>query len=560
MVQILHGDVIDKLRELETESVHLCVTSIPYWDLRCYGIEDSIWGGSPMCTHEWGDQERGRRKDILPSEESTAGRLGSSDSQNGANDGGRFCVRCSAWRGQLGLEPTPELFLDHIVTVFQHVRRVLRPEATLWVNIGDSYANPSQSGGGDPTIGTRNLGGARQPKLGVPDDLKAKDLCMMPARVALALQADGWYLRSQIPWIKANCMPESTTDRPTSAIEYIYQFSKNESCYYDREAVRIAASSQTHARGNGVNPKAKLCGANSRLHVDRDPAHQTEADIRHKQNRSFSAAVTEKVQARARRNSDWLTESFKGLLPDENGDPLAMLVNPQPFSIEMCKQCRTCYQQKEYRKLAQNDDDMRVCACGAVARLSHFATFPEKLVEPIILAGSSEYGACSECSAPYERIVEKAGLGDWPPNGNRGHDRTEPNQGARANLRKHAAGAVNGTAKWAKENAQSSGSRMIANVAAARAADNEHDNPFPAPATLGWRPTCSHPLFPQGEPIPCTVLDPFGGSGTTSVVAERLGRDSILIDRNEDYLRMAEFRMEQAMLKQPQAVLAVSVG
>lgn len=170
------------------------------------------------------------------------------------------------------------------------------------------------------------------------------------------------------------------------------------------------------------------------------------------------------------------------------------------------------------------------------------------------------------CGAPYERIVEKANMGDWHPNADRGHDRTQPNRGARANLRKHETGAVNGTAKWAKEHPQSSGARVIANVAEARSAGKlarmtaekngdpvnsiaktiTHDQPFPAPATLGWRATCSHPLFPQAEPIPCTVLDPFGGSGTTAVVAERLGRHAILIDRNEDYLEMAEFRLQQA--------------
>lgn len=382
MVRILHGDVIDKLRCLDTESVHLCVTSIPYWGLRNYDIPDSIWGGSPMCAHEWGDAIPGSNRggSGTPNGRNNYGEGYGRDSERGA-----WCLRCGCWRGQLGLEPTSDLFLEHIVLVFQHIRRVLRPEGTLWLNVGDSYANPSQSGGGDPTIGTRNLGGARQPKLGVPDNLKPKDLCMMPARVALALQAEGWYLRSQIPWIKQTAMPESVTDRPTSAIEYIYQFSKSEACYYDREAVRIAAS--RGASGNKARKYRDDYGGN--------PEHNSHTGF----------SVPWEGTTRARRNSDWFMESFKGLLPDENGDPLAMLVNPQPFSIEMCKQCKTCYQQKEYRKLVQMDGNgARVCACGAVAWVSHFATFPEKLVEPIVLAGTSDHGCCGTVLARAWRL------------------------------------------------------------------------------------------------------------------------------------------------------------
>ena len=359
---------------------------------------------------------------------------------------------------------------------------------------------------------------------------------MLPARVAIALQADGWYLRSMIPWVKMNGMPESTTDRPTSMVEYFFQFAKSESYYYDREAVRIRSSANSHARGDGVNPKAM--GPNSRMNRDQDPYHQLESRVRAKQNRSFSAAVHALVPSRARRNSDWLFSSiedysreFHGMLVDASGDPLSMIVNPEPFSIEMCRQCHECYQQKRYRKLLHVEGDKtkpRICDCGAVDWVSHFATFPVRLVEPIVLAATSEMGACAHCKSQYERVVEKAKVGDWHP----------------YPANKHEAGAVNGTAKWAKEGAQSSGARVIANVAAASARGNDHENPFPSPATIGWRPTCKpHELFAKAIE-PAVILDPFCGSGRTAIAALKHGRSFIGIEMNPHYIEMSEFQIE----------------
>jgi hypothetical protein len=363
--------------------------------------------------------------------------------------------------------------------------------------------------------------------------MKPKDLAMMPARVALALQADGWYLRQQIPWLKHNCMPESATDRPTSAVEYIYLFSKQESYYYDRETVRMAASGNGHDRGGGVNPKAM--GPNSRMRKDQDPYHtEMESRVRCKQNRSFSAAVHSIVSTRARRNSDWFFASiatyqreFQGMLVDGAGDPLAMIVNPQPFSLEMCGQCETIYAQPEYRKLNQDEDKRRICTCGAKEWVSHFATFPEHLVKPMILAGTSEHGCCADCGAPYERILERAKAGDWHP---------DPKH-------KHDAGAVNGTAKWAKQSAVEARCGMRRNGIAAIEGAHSRDGGAP-PATLGWRPTCDHPMF-VSEPVPCKVLDPFSGSGRTGLAAFEAGRSYVGLEANPRYVKMSEWQFQK---------------
>ena len=139
--------------------------------------------------------------------------------------------------GQLGLERTPEEYIEKMVAIFREVRRVLKDDGVLWLNLGDSYINNSIPGGGDPTIGKRNIGDSKY-RANKVDNLKPKDLCGIPWRVALALQADGWWLRQDIIWHKPNPMPESVTDRCTKSHEYIFLLSKSAKYYYDADAVR----------------------------------------------------------------------------------------------------------------------------------------------------------------------------------------------------------------------------------------------------------------------------------------------------------------------------------
>lgn len=191
-IEILRGDCRDVLGGLPDGSVNCCVTSPPYFGLRDYGVE-----------------------------------------------------------GQLGLEPAPDEFVSAMVEVFREVRRVLRDDGTLWLNLGDSYANDGKWGGstggkhasalhGNSGIGRRLL----------TTGLKPKDLIGIPWRVAFALQADGWYLRQDIICHKPNPMPESVTDRCTKAHEYIFLFAKSERYYFDADAIKEQAVSN-HASGNG---------------------------------------------------------------------------------------------------------------------------------------------------------------------------------------------------------------------------------------------------------------------------------------------------------------------
>ena len=181
---VLLADALEGLRTLEPESVHTCVTSPPYYNLRDYGVA-----------------------------------------------------------GQIGNEDTPEEFVEKLVEVFREVRRVLRPDGTLWVNIGDSYATRS---GPQPPTNTRNSCGHTAKR--TPSGYKYKDLIGIPWLLAFALRADGWYLRQDIIWNKSNCMPESVRDRCTKSHEYIFLLSKSERYYFNPQAIREPAGTKGNAR------------------------------------------------------------------------------------------------------------------------------------------------------------------------------------------------------------------------------------------------------------------------------------------------------------------------
>jgi DNA modification methylase len=184
--RVIVGDCLQSMRALPESSVHTCVTSPPYFGLRDYQVE-----------------------------------------------------------GQIGLEDTPEAYVARLVEVFREVRRVLRDDGTVWLNLGDSYARPAAKGGSGPGGKNRAWYGdnyGSSDRADVPDGLKPKDLIGIPWRVAFALQADGWYLRQDIIWSKPNPMPESVTDRCTKAHEYVFLLSKSARYYFDAEAIKEPAN------------------------------------------------------------------------------------------------------------------------------------------------------------------------------------------------------------------------------------------------------------------------------------------------------------------------------
>jgi len=352
------GDALDWLGRLPSAWANCCITSPPYWGLRDYGT--AIWlGGQPDCDHV--EQTIRVRRNLAAAAEAADGHK--RNQQNRKDDGGidllyrARCGKCGAARvdRQYGLEPTPEAYIERMVAVFAEVRRVLRPDGVLWLNMGDSYAGSGGAGGdynegglkeGQPRYrstfrpgsgradgivderGQRNRNGT-----GPVPGLKPKDLCMMPARLALALQADGWYLRCDVVWAKPNPMPESVTDRPTKSHEYVFLLTKSERYFYDADAVREAGSMDSHGGGRSDPTRSHrlLTGGAQRGLDMATPAGAAGRNLR----------------------SVWT-------------------INTQPWPE------------------------------------AHFATFPEKLVATCLLAGCPEK-VCAECGEPWVRRVETSG-------------------------------------------------------------------------------------------------------------------------------------------------------
>lgn len=485
---ILHGDCLTVLRTMPEASVHCCVTSPPYWSLRDYGVPPTIWGGRHGCAHEWvsagsregyGSKKKWQHSMTNQPAENGRGEDHASKRARSREDGGwtqieqgKFCRHCDAWLGCLGLEPTPDLYVAHIVEVFEEVRRVLRHDGTLWLNLGDCYA----AGGRGGDVGERSgLQGSKQHQeeskaaaARMPQrtsfrrdrrptgdvrhkqapDLKPKDLVGIPWMVAFALRARGWYLRMDCIWAKTNPMPESIRDRPTKSHEYVFLLAKSESYFYDADAVREGVTGTAHGRGAGVHPKSAERG-------------------RIKANRSFSAAVRGLVGSRNKR-SVWT-------------------LSTAPFP-------------------------------GA-----HFATFPPRLVEPCVLAGTSAHGCCSMCGAPFTRIVE---LG-------------APLEAQKASAGADSRGEYRGKATKTYDGTGAQDPSAVKS----RILEGMRER-----VTTGWKPSCRHALR---ELEACTVLDPFAGSGTTGLVASRHGRRFIGIELNAEYIAIAEARSTPRSLEVP---------
>jgi DNA modification methylase len=255
-VDIRVGDCMTVLDTLEEESVQTCISSPPYYGLRDYGT--GKWeGGDPACSHRNETRHQAQGK--------TSQRVGRANVEH--QRGETFtdtCGLCGAVRvdEQIGQERTPEAYVEKLVAVFRRVRRVLRDDGTVWLNLGDSYANDGKWGGETGGLHAYIDDASRQ-RIGRSKrstGLKPKDLIGIPWKVAFALQADGWTLRMDVVWHKTQPMPESVEDRPTRAHEYLFLLSKHAHYYYDAEAI---AEPATGRASQGTRNKRSVWTINS---------------------------------------------------------------------------------------------------------------------------------------------------------------------------------------------------------------------------------------------------------------------------------------------------------
>lgn len=237
---ILLGNCLDVLKTLPDESINCCVTSPPYYALRDYGTGTWI-GGDPNCDHMYfhGSADGVGTHKLFTEIKQTSGTAHLMRS---------VCTKCGAIRedSQIGIEDTPEMYIQNLVAVFHEVKRALTKDGTCWINIGDSYAHTT------PKVVPQSIenNDNRQPSYGtrVPDGCKTKDLIGIPWMLAFALRDDGWYLRQDIIWHKPNPMPESVKDRCTKSHEYIFLLSKSQNYYFDQNAIKEPSVSSNDIR------------------------------------------------------------------------------------------------------------------------------------------------------------------------------------------------------------------------------------------------------------------------------------------------------------------------
>jgi len=272
MATVYCGSALEVLRELPDESIQMAMTSPPYWGLRNYaGGDDVIWGGNDSCEHNWDGLVK-HRSIGGPQVPQTKWQSNVSVVEAQRDTNSSFCSLCGAWRGQLGLEPIPELYVVHLMMIFQEVKRVLKKDGAFYLNIGDTYAGswgdsghrPERTGipGHQRAKHTEFLDRKGHPQMKIPPtrqalkltSLKPKSMTCIPERVLFAMLEDGWILRHKIIWHKPNSMPSSVKDRFSATWEYLYFFVKARKYYFDLDAVRQPHKSLSLERyQRGVN-------------------------------------------------------------------------------------------------------------------------------------------------------------------------------------------------------------------------------------------------------------------------------------------------------------------
>jgi DNA modification methylase len=534
------GHAIDQLRTIPDESVDLVVTSPPYWGLRDYKTDPVVFGGDLECVHSWETDTKDEHgwADNVPQTMNKQDVYAEHETIHHET-----CDDCGAWRGQLGLESSPELFVEHLVEIFEECRRVLKPTGNLWVNLGDSYMRKSSFTAPENYGMQKHRDEASKFRPSeIPDGYKRKDLVGLPWLFAFAARRAGWYLRNDVVWAKSIsgphyrggvCMPEPVRDRCTRSHEFFFHFAKKEKYYYDIDAILEPLVDATTQR-------------------DKTPRGR-------RQDGGGSQTSMEGVE---------YTEELGNMDSNTLGRNMRTVwhFNPQPFD-------------------------------GA-----HFAVFPKHLIEPIVKASTSEYGCCGDCGVPWVREIAKVGIvnqkwgqqdkvdesrndsadgsglrtgdvnvykttgwrpdcecngkiekqeveipgrlyqGDWKRDAD-DYDGVEGNHGGNTGLQElagkwggDAEGKYTGTStknykEHGAEDASEVKARILDNLTKTKKKNIK--------VYVSSLPLDEHPV------VPAVVLDPFSGSGTSGIVALEHGRSYIGIELSPEYADLSRRRLKQ---------------
>ncbi|MBA7530883.1 hypothetical protein ES705_23094 [subsurface metagenome] len=446
--KILCGNDLEILPKLPAGSVNCVTCSPPYWSLRDYGVDPVIWDGNKNCKHEWkssntkisggGYSDKSTLQGF--SNKNTKGRQMDRDINNTIDNA--FCLKCNAWKGSLGLEPTFELYIKHLCDTFDEVKRVLRKDGTCWVNMGDSYAGgKGQSGARDANSQDERFKkgeslehgyhqasggyGKTRPvdgKIGIP----AKSLCLIPQRFAIEMVNRGWILRNTIIWYKPNCMPSSANDRFTIDFEYLFFFTKNNRAIFWTNEKTLECVDKKPLGVKGIEGK--------------DWEWRETQDWKEEENAGYEMGATDphraasigglKLGAKHKKSGKlkkvslwkghdyWFEQQFENHLTQESRPD--GIVRNRIFNYDSKLNKLRGYKTKEQDKETQGPQyhgkDINYGKQGRNKRTvwtiptspypeAHFAVYPKGLIETPIKAGCPEF-VCKKCGKARIKILD----------------------------------------------------------------------------------------------------------------------------------------------------------
>ena len=536
------GNNLTILKEMPSNSVDVVITSPPYWGLRDYKKATDIWDGDPNCEHEWGESYT--RHQEAPGKNSLVKQKGLEYTVTT-----HICTKCGAWRGQLGLEPHPDLYIKHMVQVFREVKRVLKETGSFYLNLGDSYYGGPMMGMSTRLSLEENkddkMSKLEKPSVTPTQDglwMQPKQLLLIPTRLAQALQEDGWILRNDIIWSKPNPMPCSVKDRLNNTYEHIFFFVKNDKYYYDLDSIREQPSTGTNYVRRASGDKGNEGSMNRQMNEDisNNPLGKNPGDfIDIFQNTDYETKakiaeyhIKEIYKLSKIRPRETYNAKFKNDGEGTDGKSV------QEFLVSIRRTTEEYIDKHEIKDptvvrilsdyahgyagdpLGKNPGDFFYIGSDSddvfpitvqPFKDAHFAVFPPELViKP--LKASCPRSICKQCGKPRERITEDI------------DNHTEEQKQRLAEQRERQ-----------KKYIEDGGGR--GSVPDGDLVEVNH-------VTTGWT-SCDCDIPEKEKYTPGIVLDPYMGSGTTGLVAKQLGFRWIGIDINPDYCKMAQNRIDK---------------
>jgi len=521
---IILGHALNVLPQLPAESVNCCVTSPPYWNLRDYGVDPVIWDGDKDCKHVWGNKTitlKHKSGETNPGKESWFKDRGASNDK-----GNCFCLKCEAWKGSLGLEPTFELYIKHLCDIFDEVKRVLRKDGTCFVNIGDSYGGSGNASGHKEY--TKNLGykslemGATQGNQKSTGQY-AKSLLDIPYRFSIEMINRGWIKRNTIIWHKPNCMPSSADDRFTVDFEYLFFFTKNNKAIFWTNEKTLECVGKKPLGIKGIEDKdwewrpcPRCQGTGGETKIEKENA-ETMGSIRARYHRITKQENCKRCKGLGKvkislwtGHDYWFEQQFeKYQYPLDRWGGIYTNGNV-PNSKYLKEDIDPAQITKRPRSFRPNENGRNQRAVWTIPTRpfpeAHFAVYPKGLIETPIKAGCPEF-VCKKCGKARVKILEpteeyKKFLGkSW-------HDHLDDKgKGFGQQTRGFSSrkGKVNGIERY---------------------------------KNLGYTDCGCHAGFEPG-----IVLDPFMGAGTTALVALKQRKRFIGIEIKQEYIDMAKRRI-----------------